>query len=185
MIINVCFVAFETFWRRCFGSDGWQIPVLKIRGVQHVLNCIVLLAFFYYQRQLDIYESIYCTTVIEIFFYTLSFYVSFDMGRAYPPTQEMLDDYNNWIGKVTDLIVYQRDYYRFGYDFVWFTIRYTYPLVFLLPFYSASLLLVGILVATSYAIGWNLHEKGKIKLGGTELGEYCMGAILGIGLILC
>ena len=179
-MINVAFVIFESVWRRAFGDDGFGLPVLKYRFVLHIINVAALLAYMIVIKCFPLYPSIYCALIIQILFYTLSFYSGFDMGHSYPPTDKEIKDYGI-IGKVLKLIFPARLWYRTAFDFAYMTIRYTYPLVLIVYWFNPLLLFVGLIVACGYAIGWHFKPFGMV----TEFGEFVMGAALAVGLILC
>jgi len=180
LLIKILFVPFESIWRRAFGDDGFNLPLLKHRGVLHAINIAALFSYMFFVKGFNPYVAGYCTLIIQICFYTLSFYSGFDMGHSYPPSQKEIDDYG-WIGKILCKIFPEDEWYKYHYDFWFMTIRYTWPLVLVVYWFNPLFLLVGILTASAYALGWHYKPFGLV----TELGEYCMGAFLALGLILC
>jgi hypothetical protein len=111
--------------------------------------------------------------------------VAFDLGRAYPPTEQMLKDYKTFFNCVVEYIVPKEMWYKFGYDYIWLSIRYSYPLLLLIPLYNLGIVVLGCLVAFIYALGWSLNEKGKIKMGGIGFSEYIFGFVTGLFLAFC
>ncbi len=178
-IFNLAFVVFESAWRRAFGDDGFGLPLLKHRVVLHALNLVVLGEYLLRVKGLGLPSAIYCAAVIEVLFYSRTFWAGFDLGHSYPPTDAEKDAYGV-IGKLLRRVFPERLWYRFAFDFAFMTVRYTYPLVMIVYFFNPLLLLVGPMVAAAYAAGWRFRPCGLV----TELGEYCMGAFLALGLIL-
>ncbi len=179
-IFNLAFVIFESVWRRAFGDDGFGLPILEHRFVLHLHNIVILFCYLYSQRHFNIYVCAYCVAVIQWLFYTRTFYAGFDMGHSYPPTDAEIAAYGrigDWLKKIFPSSMW----YRFGFDFCFMAIRYTYPLALVVYWFNPLLLAVGLLVAVSYAVGWKYKPFRLV----TEFGEYCMGALLAIGLIFC
>ena len=179
-MVNLAFVIFESVWRRAFGDDGFNLPILKHRIVLHILNVVVLFAFLVGVKGFGYYVAVYVVIVIQWLFYTRTFYAGFDMGHSYPPTPEEIKAYG-LIGKLLEKIFPKDKWYKRGFDFCYMAIRYTYPLALVVYWFNPLLLLVGLLVAAAYAIGWKYKPFGLV----TEFGEYCMGALLGLGLVFC
>ena len=177
-MFNVCFVAFESIWRRAFGDDGFGLPILKHRIVLHILNVIVLFAFLVGIKGFGYYEAGYCVIVIEGLFYSSTFYAGFDLGHSYPPSPEEIKAYGI-IGRILEKIFPKDKWYKKGFDFCFMTIRYTYPIVMIVYWFKLWILIIGLLVACSYAIGWRFKPFGLV----TEFGEYCMGALLALAFI--
>ena len=179
-VINCLFVVFESVWRRAFGDDGFNLPILKHRITLHLLNIAALFSYLYFIRNFNIYVCAYCVIVIQWLFYTRTFYAGFDMGHSYPPTDAEIAAY----GKIGDLLkkIFPADkWYKCGFDFAFMTIRYTYPLILILFWFSPLILTIGFFVACAYLIGWRYKPFGLV----TELGEFYMGAALAVGLIFC
>lgn len=180
LLIKILFVPFESIWRRAFGDDGFGLPILKHRIVLHIINVAALFSYMFFVKGFNPYVAVYCALALQICFYTLSFYSGFDMGHSYPPSQKEIDDYG-LIGKILDKIFPQDKWYKYQYDFCFMWIRYTYPLLLVVYWFNPLFLLVGLVVASGYALGWHYKPWGLT----TEFGEYCMGAALALGLILC
>lgn len=179
-VINCLFVVFESVWRRAFGDDGFNLPILKHRITLHLLNVAALFGYLFYMKNFNIYSCVYCVTVIQWLFYTRTFYAGFDMGHSYPPTDAEIKAYGI-IGRILEKIFPQNKWYKRGFDFTYMTIRYTYPLALIVYWFNPLILLVGLIVACGYAIGWHFKPFGMV----TELGEFVMGAALAVGLIFC
>lgn len=180
MIWKILFVPFESVWRRAFGDDGFNLPILKHRIVLHIINVLALFGYMFYIKEFNPYVAGYCALALQICFYTLSFYSGFDMGHSYPPSQKEIDDYG-WIGKILDKIFPENKWYKYQYDFCFMWIRYTWPLLLVVYWFNPLFLLVGLVVASGYAIGWHCKPFGLV----TEFGEFVMGAALALGLIFC
>lgn len=185
-MIQLLYACFMSAWRRCFGTDGWNIPVLKIRAVQHIIGflatSLALWACGYHWLQI-----IACAGVLQGLYWSPGHGSSFDLSRGGYPDEKMIKRYKKafW-NKWCEWLVPESAWYGFGYDFLWMAFRYELPAL-LLAIISRSypVAFAGGCVALVYAIGWALFDKGKLKrLSGTELAEYASGFITGFLLTL-
>lgn len=170
-------------WRRGFGCDFWDIPVLKIRATQHVLAGVILFALFYFYKDLSLLWSVYAIAVIQGLFWAGGHGAAFDISRGGTPDETLVKRYNEvWFAPALNFLVPQKDWYGFGYDFLWMAFRYTGPLVLLVPVFGWTVLLLGLMVALVYAGCWSWSERRSLPfdLGPTQGAELIAGALAGV-----
>lgn len=184
VLTTVLYGVFGGVWRRGFGCDFWNLPVLKIRAVQHVLAAAVLFALFYWCKNMPLFQCVYAIAVIQGLFWAGGHGAAFDMSRSGLPDNALVKRYNDvWFAPVVNFLVPQSMWYGFGYDFLWMSIRYTWPLTLLVPVMGFSVLLLGPAVALIYAACWSWHERAQrlpFGLQPTQLAEILAGALAGI-----
>ena len=61
--------------------------------------------------------------------------------------------------------------------------RYTFPCLWLTPFYGWNILWIGALVSPIYSFCWQFKELENNRYGSTQLAEYIVGALVGFGLM--
>ena len=185
-MLSLLFGLFEAGFRRCFGNDGWNLPIIKYRVVQHIIGflgaSIALWLCGYHWIQI-----IACAGVLQGLYWAPGHGASFDLSRGGYPDEKMIKRYKKafW-NKWCEWLVPESAWYGFGYDFLWLAFRYELPAL-LLAIISRSypVAFSGVFVALAYAIGWALFDNGKLKrLSGTELAEYASGFITGFLLTL-
>lgn len=87
-----CFFPFwESLFRRLFGSDGFQIPVIKYRVVQHILN-ILMMGYLLFVMQYHWAQIIVAVSIVEFWFWSKGHGAFFDFGTGTADT-EAYDDY--------------------------------------------------------------------------------------------
>lgn len=86
-MINILYSIWESVWRRMFGSDGWNLPIIKYRAIQHVLN-VIITVFVLKELGYSLLQNLLCTAIFEGLFWSRShgdyFYVTYtgeDEGR--------------------------------------------------------------------------------------------------------
>lgn len=185
-MISFVYSLFESIWRRCFGNDGWGLPLLKHRAFQHILNIsITFLALKIIG--VSFLQNIIATLIFEFLYWTRAHGPAMDMGRDEEPSQSVKDRYEKefW-DKICKRIFPKEKYYGFWYDFVWMFLRYeiyALPISFVLQ--NVWFSLSGFIVASVYATCWKLEERGKLKhLHATELAEYIVGFTSGLLITL-
>lgn len=182
---------FFAIWRRCFGSDGFGIPVLKIRAVQHIIGGAAV-ALIMFLNGFGTPVSLIAAVAIQGLFWSLGHGAAFaDMGRDKKPDESR---YECWFKKYLDKIwthtkmpVAGHLFYGRGYDFAWLTIRYTWPMILLAPV-SLKFVLIGLLVAPMYSLAARYRKKlptyPKLFLNyHTSYAEYAVGFIFGFLLV--
>lgn len=192
IIAIVCGV-FESFWRRLFG--GWKVKpkFLTERWFQHTINCIFLFILFsakFYNlisnRTYLILSCVYMAALLEIQFWTRAHGAEFDEGRGDPDDPATIARYEKqWFNHYLLTPIYNFfgwQKYRFTYDFISMMFRYTFPCIWLFPFYGWKIFWIGLLVSPVYAFCWSCWEHDTKKYFATDMAEYAVGAIVGFGL---
>lgn len=194
LIVSVCCAVFESLWRRLFG--GWQVKpkFLNNRFVQHVINCLFLFGLFYFKFKNLISKQTYLilsctfmTLAFQIEFWSRAHGAEFDEGRREQEDEETIKRYEKqWFNHYILTPLYNSmgwTKYKFTYDFFSMMFRYTYPCVYLYPFYGAQIFKIGLLVSPIYAFFWSFFEYENQRYVPTNLAEFAVGGI--VGFLLC
>lgn len=192
-ILSILCGFFESCWRRVFGGKDCKYKVFEIRGVQHVINCLFLAAVFTYKFWflptwwILALSVVYMTIIWEIEFWTRAHGPQFDEGRDINPTSYTIKRYERqWFCHYLLTPLYNKmgwTKYKFSYDFVSMAMRYTFPCLWLTPFYGWNILWIGALVSPIYSFCWQFKELENNRYGSTQLAEYIVGALVGFGLM--
>lgn len=209
--------AIESIWRRWFGGwvEGtmknklpkWLYKILASRGTQTIFNLIVLFGIFMinagwmvtpFSAWLIAHNisawiiALIMTAIVQFEFWSRGHGPAFDVGRWNP--QEYVERYQKvWWASIPNKIIPREHWYGFLYDFIWMLIRYTYGLIFLVPFlWSFKILWLGLVVTGLYAFCWTIYERDSwiIKYipfqmvgGATQLAELLVGFAVGFALM--
>ena len=180
-IVSGCFFS---VWRRMFGSDGWNIPVLSNRFVEHVIgflgaSCFLLLKEYHWA------QSLCASLALQALYWAPGHGPAFDMSRDGSPDKKMLERYDNYFwNKWCEFLVPKTNWYQFGYDFVWMLFRYGLPaalvsIILLSPYFAFA----GVLTCLVYSICWSFKDCGIIKNSPTAIAEYIVGFISGFLIV--
>lgn len=185
ILITVLYSLFSGWWRRCFGSDGWELPVLKNRFVQHLIGFTVGFLVLWYLGY-HWFQSAVVMGVLQGLYWARAVGMYQDIGRAGQPDKKMLKRYNDmWYNKFLNKW-FSKCKYSVIYDWCGLTIRYTLPallIAFILGNYA--FIVAGFCVSSIYSICWTLYDfKCLKKLGPTELAEILAGVVTGLLLTL-
>jgi hypothetical protein len=180
-MITFLYACFEAWWRRCFGNDGWGLPVIKHRVVQHILGALACVGVCLYNEYHWI-QAILCAGVLQGLYWARAVGMYQDIGNGGTPDEKMKKRYDEmWYNKFLDK--WFKEYkYSDLYDFIGLTIRYSLPSI-LIAFIllNFSFLWAGFLVSSTYALMWKFHNYGYLK-NPTEWAEWIAGFITGLML---
>ncbi len=171
----ILFAFWESIWRRMFGCDGWNVPIIKNRAIQHAMNCAVVV-FTLLLLQYSFWQIILATAVFEGLFWSRSH------GDYYFVTDTRPDEARiKWIDAVLKKIYGEGNYYNFKGNATGLFLRYETPsiLVSLITF-NFWFLLAGVCVTASYCICGLLFPKKPY----TDYAEYLSGFFAGLLLTI-
>lgn len=174
-MINILYSIWESLWRRMFGSNGWYVPIIKYRAIQHVLN-VIITVFVLNALGYSLLQNLLCTAIFEGLFWSRSH------GDYFFVTYEGEDEARiKWIDYILKKIYGVAGYYNFKGNVTGLFLRYETPsiLVSLITF-NWWFLLAGVLVTLSYAICGLLFPNKPY----TEYAEYLSGFFAGLLLTL-
>jgi len=138
-------------WRDCFGKDGYNIPVLKWRIVQHIIAFLMTSAICWY-KDFAWYWCIWVALWIQIE-WALGHGPCYDLGTGEKPDAKMLKRYKRMVGyKLLCKIFPEDKWYTTGFDFCLLTIRYTYPLLPICWLFGPTFLTLGLLISGLYGL---------------------------------
>lgn len=191
LLAGIGFGAFESVWRRWFGG-GFEYRWLKWcdhRPIKHAVNIAAIFAVVHFLKGASWRWSLYAALVMQLLFWTLTFGMYFDIGRAgRPVTEDDIKAYNKpWFAPILNWAFPDEHRYTPFYDYMGMFIRFTWPLllVFWMPQFDSGLLMLGTIVAISYGLGWVGYEKSLIKkIGATEFGEFAAGFATGFLVVV-
>lgn len=142
---------FSALFRDAFGKNGYYIPLLKSRFVQHVIAFAMTFLLCYFDKGLKWWWCIWIATWLQIW-WSLG-HVSYDLAKKGIPTGKELERYKKSVGyKFLCKIFDEKDWYGIGFDFCLLTIRYTYPLFAIVWWFNPVLLSLGLVIASLYLI---------------------------------
>lgn len=181
-LIGLFYALFSSWWRRCFGSGGWGLPVIKYRAIQHIIGFLAAFGICWYNGY-QWWQSLALGGVLQGLYWALGHGPAYDMSRGGYPDEKMIQRYEKFFwDKWCKFLVPRESWYFFGYDFLWMLFRYGLPaclmaLILLNP-YTAS---CGMAATMTYAVCWSLYDKGKLHhLFATELAEIITGFVTGL-----
>ena len=170
---------FEGAWRSCFGCDGWGLPILKYRFVQHIIN---FLAVFFALKFAD-YSYIQCIlfgVVLQGLMWSRSHGDYFSIFSTAPDEGRI-----KWIDWVLKKIYGVGGYYNFKGNFTGMLLRYTAPAILLsIIVLSPYFWICGLLVPVIYTVCWWLYDRGVYKLPAYHVAEAIMGFEVGLFISL-
>lgn len=177
-MLNLIYGFFLGFWRRCFGSDGWDIPILEIRAVQHVIGFLAC-CFFLWLSDYNIFQCIVCSGVLQGLYWARAVGPAIDAG-TYTPSVERYE--KEFWDKWCKFLVKEECWYGYFYDFLWMLFRYeVYAIIISIILLNPLFLLSGFLIAFSYTLGHALTRNGIVKtMSGSAIAEILSGFFTGL-----
>ena len=151
-MLKIIYILLFSWWRDLFGKNGYELPILKYRFVEHVIAFCMTFLLCFFDKGLQWYWCIWIAVWVQIFF-SIGHGYAYDLGTKGKPDAEMLKRYEKSVGyKFVCKIFEEKDWYGFGFDFILLTIRYTYPLIPICFWFNPCLLSLGIIISGLYAI---------------------------------
>lgn len=139
-------------WRDAFGKNGYDLPIIKYRAVQHIILFIVSFAFLLVCRGTALALSLWIALWIQIE-WALAHGPCYDVGTAGKPDTKMIERYKKMVGyKLLCKIFPEDQWYSWIFDFCLLTIRYTYPLLPICLWFNPVFLTLGMVIAGEYGI---------------------------------
>lgn len=179
-MLSLLYACFLSVWRRCFGSSGWGLPILKIRAVQHIIGflgaSIALWLCGYHWLQI-----IACAGVLQGLYWAKGHGMCFDYGKG----EVDLNRYEKMLSwRLIRKYIPEKYWYGYASDFILMNARYTFPAVLMaLVLLKPQIAFLGLIVSGVYAFFWALYDVGLTKRP-TELAEYISGFLTGALLTL-
>ena len=170
---------FEAIWRRCFGSGGWDIKILKIRAIQHVIGFVGIFACLI--TKYTLWQALIAAGLMQGLYWARSHGCCFDFGHGKVDVKryEQL-----WYWKYIKKFIPEKLWYGYDCDYFLMNVRYTLPSILVaLVLLSAPVLFMGFALTGMYALCWIAYDFGWIKRP-TSTAEYLGGFITGLLLML-
>ena len=137
-------------WRDCFGKDGYNIPVLKLRIVQHIIAFLMTTGICWWNSFVW-YWCLWIALWVQVE-WALGHGPCYDLGTSGKPDAKTKKRYEEMVGcKLLYKIFPQKKWYTFWFDFCLLTIRYTYPLIPICFLFSPVFMLLGVVITCEYA----------------------------------
>ncbi len=179
-MLSLLFGLFESAFRRCFGSDGWGLPVLKIRAIQHIIGflgaSIALWVYGYHWIQI-----IACAGVLQGLYWAKAHGCAFDYSHGVQ-TPERYEKMLSW--RLIRKFIPEKYWYEYASDFILMNARYTLPAILMaVVLLKPQIAFLGLIVSGVYAFFWALYDVGLTKRP-TELAEWVVGFLTGIFLVI-
>lgn len=180
-ILKLTYSLFLGWWRRCFGSDGWNIPVLKYRIIQHIIGFIACVGILAYNG-LNILLACLAAGVLQGLYWARSHGCCYDFGfgKVDVSRYEQL-----WYWKYVKKILPESAWGGFWCDYLMMTIRYTLPaILFAICALQPACALMGLALTSIYALCWGAYDLGFTDRP-TDIAEWIAGITTGIFIAFC
>ena len=149
-IFSILYIFFEGIWRDCFGKDGWDLPILKHRVVQHIIGLTVTGIFGYFVKDFSIFWSIYLACILQFIIWAKGHGAYYDIGTVIPD-EKMKERYEKSLGRrIADLFCIDKMKYGMVYDAIGMAARYSLPFILLLPILNFMCIFTGIIISFAY-----------------------------------
>lgn len=143
---------FMALWRDAFGKNGYYIPVIKSRFVQHVIAFAMTFLLCYFDKGFKWWWCIWIAVWLQIEF-AIGHGSCYDIGMQGEPDEVMQKRYKKMLGyKMLCKIFDEKDKHGMCFDFLLLAIRYTYPLIPICFWFNPTFLCLGLIIATLYMI---------------------------------
>jgi len=174
-MIKIIYSLFEGVWRSCFGNDGWDLPILKYRFVQHIIGFAVTLCFLLYMGYHWVQTCLF-GVVLQGLMWSRSHGDYFSIFSTAPDEGRI-----KWIDWVLKKIYGKGGYYNFKGNFTGMLLRYTAPAILLsIIILDPYLWLCGPVVPVVYTVCWWLYDRGVYKIPAYHVAEAIMGFEVGL-----
>lgn len=178
-MLSLLYACFMSAWRRCFGSDGWNIPILKIRAVQHAIGFIITsLALWWCDY--NWVQIVACSSVLQFLYWAKGHGMCFDYGHG-AVDKDRYEKMLSW--RLIRKYIPEKMWYGYQADFLLMTTRYTLPAILMsCILLKPHICLLGLIVGGVYAFFWALFDLGLTKRP-TEWAEWVVGFLTGFLLV--
>lgn len=174
-MIKLLFGFWMMLWRSCFGCDGWDIPILKYRFVQHVIGFVATYLFVRYMNY-SVLQACLFGVVLQGLMWSRSHGDYFSIFSTAPDEGRI-----KWIDWVLKKIYGVGGYYNFKGNFTGMLLRYTAPAILLsIIVLNPILWMCGLIVPIIYTVCWWLYDKGVYKIPAYHVAEAIMGLEVGL-----
>jgi hypothetical protein len=156
-------------WRDCFGKNGYHIPVLQNRFVQHVIAFIATFCLCFFVKGIKWWWSAWIAVWVQIE-WAVKHGCAYDIGTTGTPDEKMLERYKSMVGyKLLCKIFNEDEKYGICFDFVLLAIRYTYPLIPICMFFNPCFLFLGVIISSLYLVYRHCSFLRKYRLLDVEI----------------
>lgn len=183
ILFDLLYVVFMGVWRDCFGKNGWDLPIIKHRVVQHIIAFIATFCLAFFNHDVHWFWSLYLAGILQGLVWSSGHGAYYDIGTV-KPDERMKERYEETLGhRVLDLICPESMKYGMVYDFIGMTLRYGLPFILLLPVLKWTCLFTGVLIAVDYFI-YRYSTKDSIFHKRLLDPEIIAGLIVGLMVIV-
>ena len=180
-MLAVLYGVFLGLWRRVFGGWAEDIPVLKIRAVQHAIGfvgaCVALWVCGCHWIQI-----IACAAVLQGLFWARGHGEFFDYGHSKKPDISRYESV--WWWKYVKKYIPENMLYGYACDFVCMNVRYTLPAVIMgLILLNIPLMFAGLVLCGVYAFMWACYDLGWTTTP-TKIAEALSGFLVGVLMVI-
>ena len=139
-------------WRDAFGKNGYDLPIIKYRAVQHIILFLVSFAFLLICRGTALASALWISAWILVF-WAIRHGACYDISTGGKPDAKMLKRYKSMVGFKLLCKIFPEDmWYGLCFDFMLLTIRYTYPLLPICFWFSPIMFSLGFVISSFYLI---------------------------------
>lgn len=179
---RILLVLFEGVWRSAFGKSGFDLPLLKNRAILHLIGGLGIFLFFWLANNMSWIWSLYIVCIIQGLEWSLGHGSCFDIGQGGQPDEKMKERYRKTLGwGICSRIFKKEEWYSPSFDASLFCLRYTLPLLLLLPVLNPLSLLAGSSGAFVYGVYRNTPSF-QSKHNTLVDNEFVLGVLIGFAL---
>lgn len=151
-MLKIIYTLFMGLWRDAFGKNGYDLPVLKIRFVQHVIAFCATFLLCFFNKDISWLISLWIALWVQIE-WALGHGPCYDLGKGGKPDKKMIQRYEKMVGcKLLYKLFPEEMWYGTGFDFCLLAIRYTYPLLPICVFFNPVLITLGLVISGLYGL---------------------------------
>lgn len=151
-IFRLLYTLFIGVWRDAFGKNGYNLPVIKNRFVQHIIAFSMTFLFCIFIRVDAWLVALWIALWIQIE-WALGHGPCYDLGKGAKPDKKMIQRYEKMVGcKLLYKVFPEEDWYGTGFDFCLLAIRYTYPLLPICVYFNPVFLTLGLVISGLYGL---------------------------------
>ena len=160
--MSILYIILGGFFRRWFGG-AFKSGIMSKRSLQTAFMIGLFMSIYITNNTWQCWSiSLIISAWLQFQFWSRGHGCCFDIGRG-NTSPDTLRRYNeqwyhipcDWLFKALKISDYK---YGFLYDFIYMTLRYTFPIIPLMIF-NWKFVFIGLSIAPIYAFCWTLYEK--------------------------
>lgn len=153
LFFDFLYVFFMGIWRDCFGKNGWDLPILKHRVIQHIIAFSATFCLSFFNHKTGLFWSLYLSAIVQGLVWATGHGMVYDIGKSGTPDEKGKKRYEKTLGNMICNIIFPESMkYNMVYDFIGMSLRYSLPFVLLLPVLNWVCVFSGVFIAVDYFV---------------------------------